>query len=595
MDNVPNPFRLTIKPRWLGALAERMLGLDALAHIYQQRPNANSDGAAHTHVDTFIEHTLKSLNSCLAASNPEALAHIPRSGPLICVANHPLGGLEGIAMTQQLRVIRPDLKVLTNELLSRIPEFADVFIGVDVLSKDATQKNMRGMRQVLKHLRDGGALLIYPAGKVAAIDIRRWRIQDSAWNNIAGKLAQQFQATCVPFYVEGRNSRLFYAAGLIHPRLRTALLPREMLRGSRLPSSIRIGNPISWADIKDLGDADTITRFLRTSTELLASEAATDPTTAQLPPLTALERDASTLQAIQNQLTELAPYRLLQQSSFDVYCAPYKALGQLMHEIAVARERTFRAAGEGTGLAYDSDRFDPHYLHLFVWDNTNNAIVGGYRIGRTDEIIKNQGVDGLYSRSLYRFNKDYIGRIGHTLEVGRSFVSIEYQRHPRALDLLWQGIGRWVASNPEYHTLFGCVSISKEHSARAREFLSDAMMHNFRAEPQYLAHVQPVSPLKIGHKIWNSELLKSLGTIALINKLLGQCDPGKTIPVLLRQYLALNGRFIGFSVNHGFNDSLDGLIMVDLRKTPQKYLQRYLGKDGSQKFIAQWSIDHAAA
>jgi len=117
------------------------------------------------------------------------------------------------------------------------------------------------------------------------------------------------------------------------------------------------------------------------------------------------------------------------------------------------------------------------------------------------------------------------------------------------------------------------------------------LMESFRAEQQMLADVRPVEPLKIRNRVWSQELLKSLTNIAVINKLLGQCDPGKSIPVLLRQYLALNGRFVGFSVNRNFNDSLDGLILVDLRKTPMKYLQRYLGKDGSADFLSLWRVD----
>jgi putative hemolysin len=595
MSQSYNPFVLPLKPQWLAAAIERLLSLSTLAKYYDQRPNADAEHP-NVHVDEFLDHTLTSLKSNFSLVNPEALAAIPKSGPTLFIANHPLGGLEGVAMTQQLRAIRPDLKVLTNELLSLIPEFSDVFIGVDVLSQDAAVKNMRGMRKVLKHMRKGGALLIYPAGKVSAINTKNWRIEDSAWSDVVGKLAQQYQATCVPFYVHGRNSRLFYASGLIHPRLRTALLPREMLNAHKRQSTVTVGTPINWNDMKALGNVNELTLFLRTATEFIANPSISPLDASHAyPPLEIPPRDKATMATLQEKLFELEEYRLLQHGSFDVYCAPFDQLGIVMDEIAVAREKTFRAAGEGTGTTYDSDKYDPHYLHLFIWDTEKNAMVGGYRIGETNKIIEALGVDGLYSRSLYEFNADYIQRVGHALEVGRSYVSVEYQRHPRALDLLWQGIGRWVAKNPYYHTLFGCVSISKQHSAHAREFLSDAMMQNFSAEPKYLKHVKPVNPLKAEHRNWSSELLKSLSTIALINKLLGQSDPGKSIPVLLRQYLALNGRFIGFSVNHGFNDSLDGLIMVDLRQTPNKYLQRYLGKDGCNEFTAQWSTNHAAA
>ena len=595
MTNDYNPFRLTIKPSWLAKTIGKLLSLNHLANHYQLRPNRDTE-KPQEHVDDFLAYTLQVLNSDLQPENPEALEHIPSSGPTIMVANHPLGGLEGVAMTQQLRRIRPDLKVLTNELLARIPEFSDIFIGVDVLSSNAVTKNAQGMRQVMKHLAEGGALLIYPAGMVSAISLFDWRIRDRQWNNMIGKLAKRFKATCVPFYVHGRNSSLFYAAGLIHPRLRTLLLPRELSNKAGRETSLTIGSPIHWKDIQDLPDADSITAYLRTATDLLnrpGQDGQATPDSHR--PYGEITRTADELECLRQDITQLAPFRLITHREFEVYCAPYDKLGRVMHEIAVARERTFRAAGEGTGFDYDSDHFDPHYLHLFVWDNKNQAIVGAYRIGHVDTIIAEHGVKGLYSRSLYQFDEAYIQHFDKAMEVGRSFVSPEYQRHPRALDLLWQGIGNWVAKNPGYHTLFGCVSISKEHSFQARAFLKDSLMQAYQAEPQFLHAVRPLTPLKVRNKAWSPRVLRSLSNITLINKLLGQCDPGKSVPVLIRQYLALNGRLIGFCVNHGFNDSLDGLIMVDLRKTPMKYLQRYMGKTGSKIFIKQWSTEDAAA
>lgn len=600
MTNNNNPFRLPVKPTGpvkavVVKVIEKLLSLDKLANYYDQRPNQAAENPSD-HVEAFLNFTMDVLGADLTVNNPQALEDIPKDGSVIMMANHPLGGLEGVAMTRQLMKIRPDLKVLTNELLANIPEFADIFIGVDVLSQDARAKNTQGMRRVFKHLKSGGALLIYPAGMVSAINATNWKVEDRAWNHVVGKLARQFQATCVPFYVHGRNSKLFYTAGLIHPRLRTALLPRELVNKAGSHVSMTIGSPIAWKDIEKLDNADRVTAYLRTATDLLSHDSEKAKIdSVSYPPLEVKARSEDELREIEKKLESLVEHRLLQYRNFDVYCIPYGELGLMMDEIAIARERTFRAAGEGTGLETDSDKFDPHYLHLFIWDRDKNAIVGGYRMGLVDEIVRTRGVEGLYSRSLYKFDEKYINRLGQALEMGRSFVCPEYQRHPRALDLLWQGIGNWVARHPEYHTLFGCVSISREHSTRALAFLNDSLMESYRAEQQFLNDVRPVAPLKVRNKVWSDEVLKSLSNLTLINKLLGQCDPGKSVPILLRQYLALNGRFIGFSVNHGFNDSLDGLIMVDLRKTSIKYLQRYLGESGSETFIKQWRLNLAVA
>ena len=598
-----NPFRLSMKPRFLAASVEKFLCLDVLANCYDQRPQQT---LAHgqTVASRFLEYTLDHLNAKVEVVNADALGAIAPHGPTIFVANHPFGGLEGVAMTRRLLQVRPDLRVLTNELLSLIPEFEEVFIGVDVLSDNATKKNMRGMRTVLKHMKRGGAILIFPAGMVSAIDTSDFKVRDRQWNLVVAKLMRQFQAVCVPFYVHGRNSKVFYMAGLIHRRLRTVMLPRELTNKSGHSVKLTVGEPIAWKDVECLGDERCVTDYLRTATDLLQHrvrhQQPAGNTVSRVIASSLAAETGNGSSAIERNLAQLEPYQLLNFREFDVYCAPYEAIPNIMPEIAVARERTFRAAGEGTGNSSDSDRFDAHYLHLFIWDKVQNRIVGGYRIGKVDQIVKKFGVDGLYSRTLYRFDEQYIQKIDGALEMGRSFVSPEYQRHPRALDLLWKGIGAWIVDNPGYHTLFGCVSISRDHSDHAREFLNETLMSSFRAEQQMLADVRPVEPLKIRNRVWSQELLKSLTSIAVINKLLGQCDPGKSMPVLLRQYLALNGRFVGFSVNRNFNDSLDGLILVDLRKTPTKYLQRYLGKGGSADFLKRWradeprELDHAA-
>ena len=104
----------------------------------------------------------------------------------------------------------------------------------------------------------------------------------------------------------------------------------------------------------------------------------------------------------------------------------------------------------------------------------------------------------------------------------------------------------------------------------------------------FRSDVEPVTPFKVNGKTWTDEMLASLNKVAVLNKLVGRCDPGKTLPTLLRHYLALNGKFVCFSVNTVFNDSLDGLILVDFRKMPSRYQTRYLGKEGAKRFVELW-------
>lgn len=576
-ETLTNPFQLPIKNRLLAGALESLLGLKPLAYHYEQRPMGAS-------ADSFLTYTLQSLGVDVFVESPDWLDKIPRSGSVLVVANHPLGGLEGVAIAQLLLKLRPDLKVLTNQLLTRIPELRPLFIGVDVLSDNAVKQNLRGIREAMKHLRDNGMLLVFPAGKVSAINLKSRRIEDQPWDRLVGQLVKRSKAVCVPVYVKGKNSALFYTLGLIHPRLRTLMLARELANKHGYSLNLKMGEPITSAEIRQLDDEGSITHYLRMSTDLLGLDAEKDP-------VQGIERPHQIKRlsvGLFHDMQQLADCKLIEHDQFDVYCAPYERLGGMMEQIGIARETTFRAVGEGTGNSVDIDRFDPHYLHLFVWDREKQCVAGGYRIGRVNDIVARHGIEGLYSRTLYRFDKAYLRRIGMALEMGRSFVHPDYQRHPAALDLLWRGIGRYVANNPEYHTLFGAVSISRDHSDMARALIAESMLGAFRAESRYIENVAPVTPFKVAGKIWTDEMLVSLSKVSVLNKLVGRCDPGKTLPTLIRHYLSLNGKFVCFSVNRVFNDSLDGLILVDLRKTPQRYLARYLGKEGAQRFMKKW-------
>jgi len=592
-DIINHPLRLPIKNKTLNRIATRIAGLQPLIDIYDSWRSSGHDERSPQGAQ-LLEHALCALNSDIAWRDAAALQKIPAKGPLIVVANHPLGGLEGMLLTRELLKYRSDTKVLVNELLLRIPEFADLFIGLDVLRYGASGTNARGIRAACQHLNAGGALLIFPAGLVASIQPGKFRIEDSEWNTLVGWLARRYRAACLPVHIEARNSYGFYLAGLIHRRLRTYLLPRELANKQDCKVRAACGELIVPRDIDQLGSADKITKYLRLSTDLLAPSSDNVSSGA---PVRNLATIAASIDSdlLQEQLLKLESYRLVDDDVYSVYCAPHHELGCMMEQIAVDRERTFRAVDEGTGRELDSDHFDPYYWHLWAWNKKKQEIVGAYRVGKIDEIISEHGMDCLYSRTVYKYDQSFINQIGRAIEVGRSFVTVPYQRHPKALDLLWRGIGAFVVRNPGYHTLFGGVSISQQYSALARAFVADAMMTNFCVSQEWQQQVRPQAPLRVSGKLWTPEVLSSLGNIAIINKLLGNLDHGKRIPILLRHYLALNGRFASFAVNTGFNHSLDGLIIVDLREAPAKYLNRYLGKEGSKLFLQSWRQDVQAA
>ncbi|MDT8451994.1 MAG: GNAT family N-acyltransferase [Gammaproteobacteria bacterium] len=534
----------------------------------------------------FLDYTLSKLGVSLSVDNPERLQAVPSHGPLIVVANHPLGGLEGMLLSRLLLSQRSDLKVMANDMLLAFPEFSDLFIGVDVLNPARQQSNARGLRQASQHLANGGALLVFPAGTVSRLKLPGMRIEDEPWLPMIGRLAIKYKAACLPIYISNRNSLWFYFSDYIHKRLRTLLLPRAMLAKRDTTVAATIGHALYCDQLPPPVTAGGLMQYLRVSCELLGDQSWLQKPESQNRQRM-IEKVISPM-LLQEQMARLESYCVDRQGNHAVYCAPFEQLGCVAEQLAIERERTFRAAGEGTGLERDRDRFDPHYWHVWAWDHAATKLIGGYRAANISEVMQQQGLNGLYSHSLFHYDEAFIQALGGAIEVGRSFVCVDYQRNLRALDLLWRGIGAFVVQNPDCHTLFGCVSISRRYSPLARALLADTLLTNHTADSNIRLLVRPISPLSTQDRPWDRALMATLSSVAIINKLLGHSDAENRVPTLIRHYLSLNGKFIDFSLNHGFNEALDGLIMVDLRLAPQKYLDRYLGKPEAKSFLETW-------
>jgi putative hemolysin len=277
---------------------------------------------------------------------------------------------------------------------------------------------------------------------------------------------------------------------------------------------------------------------------------------------------------------------LLEKGEMAVYCGKADQLPAILPEIGRLREITFRGVGEGTGLERDLDKYDEYYLHLFLWNRKTSEIVGAYRIGQVDQILRAKGVHGIYSRSLFRYHGDFIHKMGSCLEMGRSFVVPEYQKSLSALMMLWKGIGAYVAANPWYKVLFGPVSISSDYSEVSRQLMAGCLsMNNSDSVLQDL--VQPTTPLKPGKgRFWNQTDLLGLTDFEKLSSLVQQIEKdNKGIPILLKQYLKLRGELAAFNVDPDFNNALDGLIIVDLMKVDERTLNKYMGASGARSFL----------
>ena len=274
---------------------------------------------------------------------------------------------------------------------------------------------------------------------------------------------------------------------------------------------------------------------------------------------------------------------------YDVMIARTPEIPNVLREIGRLREITFRQVGEGTGKAIDLDGFDEHYLHLFVWHRADRQIVGAYRLGLTDEILPRLGRDGLYTSTLFRFSDELLEQLGPAIEMGRSFVRPEYQKEYAPLLLLWKGIGTYVATHPTRRKLFGPVSVSNEFQSTTRQLLIEFLRTTSFSE-ELSKWVSPRNPpSREGARMPEIEGLMSSAVVRdmeQVNELVADLEADRRgVPVLLRQYLKLNAKVLGFNVDPDFGDVLDALMLVDLTEVEKPILTRYMGKEGVEKFL----------
>jgi putative hemolysin len=566
---------------------QKLLAFDELWQVFQ---TARAQGGPAT------VHKLLSLLGISYHIDAAELKEVPRCGPVVALANHPFGLLEGAILADALPKIRPDVKILANALLASIPELHAHCIFIDPFGRpDSVSANASALRECIRWLRRGGLLAGFPAGEVAHINWKDGSFGDPPWNQPLARLAQLTGACCVPVFFKGANSLAFQVAGAIHPSLRTASLPRELLnkRGRRI--ELRIGRPVSHATLQSFAGAKQATDYLRCRTYLLdtAEKAGSDSIRsfpARLLPFKKPEPIAAPppQPQVAAEIAALPPGRkLCETGNLAAFLGSSAELPTVLQEIGRLREIAFRQAGEGTGRSIDLDQFDRYYQHLVLWNQSAGEVAGAYRLGATPDILPRYGIGGLYTSTLFRYRRELFERIGPAVELGRSFIRPEYQKQYAPLLLLWKGIGRYVASRPECATLFGGVSISNSYHALSRHLLVK-FMEGRRAD-DLACEISPRRPYRPDERLFRrtGQVSQVPADVETLSTLIADIEKdGKGVPILIKQYLKTGGRLLAFNVDRGFSDALDALIMVDLRKAPGTLLERYLGKPGAIAFRA---------
>ena len=575
---------------WRDRLISKILGLNKVIQTYKQ---IDKNGGSRK----FLQELLAALEVTYQCQEKDILS-IPASGPVVVVANHPFGAIEGIVLADILSGRRQEIKILANYLLAAIQELRDLFIFIDPFQgTEAVRKNIRPLREALNWLQQGGLLAAFPAGEVAHFTWRQRKIADPPWQESVAWLIRKSRAAVVPVYIHGANSLLFQILGLLSPWLRTAMLPRELFNKQGKTIELRIGNAIPFKKLAAFAGNAEMLDYLRLRTNILKTQyhkgrGRNHPQAVRsFFHFRAFPRPVAPSKGRNQLLQEVAglprEQLLVKNGDYAVYCARARQIPKVLHEIGRLRELTFRLAHEGTGKALDLDQFDQTYLQLFLWNKKEQELVGAYRLGPTDSLAGRYGENGLYTRTLFYYDQRLLRQIHPALELGRSFVRPEYQKNYSSLLLLWKGIGAYVVKNPRYSLLFGAVSINNEYHLVSQQLMAMSLkINNFTPELSRLVKARRPS-FKFAANFDLIETPSIIQDMNEVSELVAEIEPdNKGIPILLKHYLKMGGKILGFNRDTHFNNALDVFIVVDLLNSPRKLLELYLGKEGAKNFYS---------
>ena len=546
----------------------------------------------------FFDKLLGELNVKYLAFQ-EDLAKIPKTGPFILVSNHPLGALDGVIMCKILTEIRPDFKVMGNFLLTKIKPMEPYVISVNPFEKrKEAYSSMSGMREALKHLSEGGCLGIFPAGEVSNKNNEYNEILDKEWQEPALKLIKKAQVPVVPMYFHAKNSKLFYNVSKIHPDLQTLMIPAEMVNKREKPIKIRIGRPVTPKILNEYETPKELGEFLRKKVYMMKSYFEDRKSVAEFLKVKNLNISPKEEVVVQNiidetPLAEILADRenlrkkegkmLFSNGDYEVYFKKFDEIPAMMREIGRQRELTFRAVGEGTNLPFDLDEYDKHYHHLILWDNVAQKIAGAYRMALGSEVMKKYGIKGFYTNSLFDFDQELQPFFKKVIEMGRAYISLEYQQKPLPLFLLWRGIVHVCLRNPEHKFLMGGVSISNRFSDFSKSLMIEFMRSHY-FDPVVAQYVHP----KNDYKVYLSERDKSLFFEGLdddlnkFDKLIDDFEPEMRLPVLIKKYIKQNAKVVAFNVDPNFNDAIDGLMYIRISDLPEGTIKPVLEEMSEQ-------------
>ena len=502
------------------------------------------------------------------------LDRIPADGGFITISNHHFGSLDGLILCDTVGRRREDYKILTTFMLSLIPNLSPNFLPVNNLGGKNDARSINSIRMALQHIKDGGALGLFPAGEVATYQKEGKRtavsaqkvIEDKPWAPNMIRLIQKCGLPVVPIYFDGTNSRNFHFLGKIHPRLRTVRLVHELFNKRGTHIKVRIGQPVTPEEMAKFASTEELGAYLRNLTYALEVNCIEEKKRADLQQMEPI-MDPVDPAVVKAELESIPERVLFECGDYRCYFTRPDDIPGVMTEIARLREVTFRTVGEGSGKAKDTDIYDTYYKHLILWNIPNGEIAGAYRVGVGKEVL--QRPEGFYTASLFEFRDGLKSYLPKSLELGRSFITPRYRKEVLPLKLLLSGILTAGANCEGAEYTMGPVSVSSDFptfykSLILRYFLKNHSMEN--AE-RMVGSKTPFTPDFL--RVNPDALLSGCKSVEDLDRLLQYLSSGTLrLPVLFRKYASLGAKYVAFNIDKDFN-TLDAFIILWLGDMPE--------------------------
>jgi len=546
---------------------------------FSKRYKSNSLAPDKPQGINFIDSALNELKIKYHIGDDD-LKRLPEKGPFITVSNHPLGGLDALIVLKIISSKRPDYKFLDAELYNKVKSLSDSLI--EVKGSGGNNENslkVSDIKHAFKYLSNGGAFGIFPAGKTSLYNWSSNSIIDRIWDETTLKLIKKAKVPIIPVFIQGNYRWLLHIIGGINPLFRSMRIPSELINPRTSFFNVRIGNPIQVTEQEEFVGISRFGRYLRSKTYALGSSLEVKRFFKYKLNwrINKPEKiiDAISPVLIKKEMEQIKKeYLLFESGDFQVFCVPSMEIPNVLLEIGRLREITFRKIGEGTNKNMDIDEFDLYYNQLIVWDSKNKKISGAYRVGIGKDIVNQYGLNGFYIQTLFKIKPGFVPILAESIELGRSFIVEEYQRRPLSLFLLWKGILYFLLKHKEYRYLIGPASISNAFSKFSKGLIVSFFKKNFFND-EIAKLLSPRRKFRI-HRTRNidqSLFLDIAKDIGKLDKFVFEIENEQGVPVLLKKYIKLNAKLIGFNVDPKFNNSLDGLIFLDIFDIPFNILK----------------------